>query len=215
MAIDNSKALDKQTQSSISPSAAVEMLKAGNQRFKANQPLQRDYDDQIEKTAHGQYPFAVVLSCIDSRVPAELIFDQGIGDIFSVRVAGNFVNDDVLGSIEYGCKVAGSKAVVVLGHASCGAIKGACDDVQLGHITGMLAKLKPAVNSVQEDGDRSSANADFVQRVVNMNIELTCDAIRAQSAVLREMEEQQEITIVGAMYDVKTGLVTFGDPSFA
>lgn len=212
MSIDNSKAQNKETQDSISPEQAIELLKLGNQRFLENSMLERSYEDQIQQTASGQYPFAVVLSCIDSRVPAELVFDQGIGDIFNVRVAGNFVNQDILGSIEYGCKVAGSKAVVVLGHASCGAVKGACDDVKLGHITGMLSKLKPAVEAVQEDGDRTSANPAFVQKVVDMNIHLTSEAIRTQSDVLREMEETGEITIVGAMYDVKTGEVTFSDP---
>lgn len=215
MSIDNSKAQNKETQDAISPGQAIELLKLGNQRFLGNSMLERTYEDQIQQTASGQYPFAVVLSCIDSRVPAELVFDQGIGDIFNVRVAGNFVNPDILGSIEYGCKVAGSKAVVVLGHASCGAVKGACDDVKLGHITGMLSKLKPAVEAVQEEGDRSSANSAFVQKVVDMNIRLTSEAIRTQSDVLREMEENGEITIVGAMYDVKTGKVSFSDPLLA
>ena len=215
MSIDNSKAQNKETQDAISPGQAIELLKLGNQRFLGNSMLERTYEDQIQQTASGQYPFAVVLSCIDSRVPAELVFDQGIGDIFNVRVAGNFVNPDILGSIEYGCKVAGSKAVVVLGHASCGAVKGACDDVNLGHITGMLANLKPAVEAVQEEGDRSSANSAFVQKVVDMNIRLTSEAIRTQSDVLREMEENGEITIVGAMYDVKTGKVSFSDPLLA
>ncbi|NND06875.1 MAG: carbonic anhydrase [Saprospiraceae bacterium] len=215
MSIDNSIAQNKESQDRISPDQAVELLKEGNKRFLADKGLARNYEDQIKATSSGQYPFAVVLSCIDSRVPAEIVFDQGIGDIFNVRVAGNFVNQDILGSIEYGCKVAGSKAVVVLGHASCGAVKGACDDVKLGHITGMLANLKPAVQAVEEDGDRTSANPEFVQKVVDMNIRLTSEAIRTQSDVLREMEENGEITIVGAMYDVKTGEVTFTDPPLA
>ena len=215
MSIDNSKAQNKETQDSISPQQAIELLQLGNKRFLENNMLERRYEDQVKQTATGQYPFAVVLSCIDSRVPAELVFDQGIGDIFNVRVAGNFVNQDILGSIEYGCKVAGSKAVVVLGHGSCGAVKGACDDVKLGHITGMLSNLKPAVEAVTEEGDRTSANPEFVQKVVDMNIRLTSEAIRTQSDVLREMEENGEITIVGVMYDVKTGKVIFSDPPLA
>jgi len=199
------------SQSAITPSDALDMLKAGNKRFLANQQEQRNLHDQIQATTGGQYPFAVVLSCIDSRVPVEVVFDQGIGDIFSARVAGNFVNTDILGSIEYGCKVAGSKLVMVLGHTSCGAVKGACDDVKLGNITSMLDKLKPAVQGVQtpEGTDRSSANGAFVQQVVYKNVELTIAQMKAESAVLSEMEANGEIEIVGAVYDIKSGAVDF------
>ncbi len=202
---------NKQTQAALSPAAALDMLKAGNQRFLDKDPAERDLHAQVNATSTGQFPFAAVLSCIDSRVPAEIVFDQGIGDIFSARVAGNFVNNDILGSIEYACKVAGSKVVVVLGHTSCGAVKGACDHVKLGLITQMLDKIMPAVDGVHtpEGTDRSSANADFVNQVVRKNVELTVENVSKQSTVLREMEEMGDIMIVGAIYDVKSGAVTF------
>lgn len=208
---DNSIALNADTQSRITPEAALEMLKKGNQRFLDGKPLNRDLHSQVKQTTGGQYPFAVILSCIDSRVPAETVFDQGIGDIFSVRVAGNFINPDVLGSIEYSCKVAGSKLVVILGHTACGAVKGACDDVKLGNITQMLDKLKPAVDAVETpDGtDRSSSNSDFVNKVVSRNVELSIDRLLAESPVLHDMKEAGEIEVVGAVYDVKDGKVTF------
>ncbi len=202
-------ALNKDTQSAISPSKALELLKEGNERFIGGNMVNRDLNLQVSQTSGGQWPFAVILGCIDSRVPAELVFDQGIGDIFNARVAGNFSNTDILGSIEYGCKVAGSKLVVVLGHEGCGAVKGACDNVELGNITPLLANLKPAVESVGESGDRSSANADFVSRVVSSNVDLTVADIRAQSPLLKEMEDNGEILIVGAVYDVASGKVTF------
>lgn len=202
-------AMNKETQSVITPEKALELLKEGNKRFTSGNMLNHDLNKQIRQTSGGQWPFAVVLGCIDSRVPIELVFDQGVGDVFSARVAGNFVNIDILGSIEYGCKVAGSKLVVVLGHEGCGAVKGACDDVQLGLITPLLSNLKPAVNSVSESGDRSSANGDFVSKVVSKNVELTVDDIRLKSSLLKEMEEDGDITIVGAVYDVGTGKVTW------
>jgi carbonic anhydrase len=202
---------NKKSQAAITPAKALQMLKEGNQRFLENKQENRNLHEQVEATQTGQYPYAVVLSCIDSRVPVEVVFDQGIGDIFTARVAGNFVNTDILGSVEYGCKVAGSKLVVVLGHTSCGAIKGACDDVRLGNITSMLSKLKPAVEGVKtaEGVDRSSANGDFVSRVVYKNVELTVAQMKAQSAVLSEMVDNEEIEIVGAVYDIKSGKVTF------
>lgn len=202
-------ALNADTQSAITPQKALELLKEGNARFLNKQMLDRDLNLQVSQTAGGQWPFAVVLGCIDSRVPNELVFDQGIGDIFSARVAGNFVNTDILGSIEYGCKVAGSKLVVVLGHEGCGAVKGACDGVELGNITALLANLKPAVDSVEESEDRSSANKDFVHKVVDSNVDLTVEDIRRQSLLLKEMEANGEIMIVGAVYDVATGKVSF------
>lgn len=202
-------ALNAETQKAITPQKALELLKEGNQRFLNKNQASRDLNLQVHQTSGGQWPFAVVLGCIDSRVPAELVFDQGIGDIFSARVAGNFVNIDILGSIEYGCKVAGSKLVLVLGHEGCGAVKGACDGVELGNITSMLANLQKAVDSVDESGDRSSANSDFVHKVVDSNVELTIEDIRNQSVVLKEMEAAGEIMIVGAVYDVKSGKVSF------
>lgn len=201
----------KETQAALSPEAALDLLKAGNKRFLDKDPAERDLHAQVHSTSTGQYPFAAVLSCIDSRVPAEIVFDQGIGDIFSARVAGNFVNADILGSIEYACKVAGSKVVVVLGHTSCGAVKGACDHVELGLITQMLDKIMPAVDGVQtaEGEDRSSTNLDFVNQVVRKNVELAVQNVTRLSTVLREMEAAGEILVAGAIYDVKSGAVTF------
>ena len=206
------KAHTKETQNSISPQEAVELLKQGNQRFIANKKANRNLLEQVEDTSSGQYPFATILSCIDSRVSSELIFDQGIGDIFSVRIAGNFVNEDILGSMEFACRLAGTKVIVVLGHTSCGAVKGACDDAKLGNLTTMLAKIKPAVEAVVEPSDkglRNSKNISFVNGVAKKNVELTIANIRKQSPVLRDMEDAGEIDIVGAMYDIKDGSVTF------
>ena len=206
------KAHTKETQNSISPKQAVELLKEGNQRFMANKKASRNLLEQVEDTSTGQYPFATILSCIDSRVSSELIFDQGIGDIFSVRIAGNFVNEDILGSMEFACRLAGTKVIVVLGHTSCGAVKGACDDAKLGNLTTMLAKIKPAVEAVNEPTDqslRNSKNIDFVNDVAKKNVELTIANIRKQSPVLQDMEDAGEIEIVGAMYDINDGSVTF------
>lgn len=206
------KAHTKETQGAMTPQSALQALKDGNQRFLNTSPVNRDLLEQVKDTQSGQYPFAVVLSCIDSRVPAEIVFDQGIGDIFSARVAGNIVNEDLLGSIEYGCKVAGSKLVVVLGHTGCGAVKGACDDVMLGNITPLLAKIRPSVAAVTEPSDpsqRTSANKTFVNDVVHKNVELTIENIHSHSAVLKEMEDNGEIQIVGAVYNVADGSVTF------
>lgn len=206
------KAQTLETQSAYTPNSAIEALKEGNQRFVSKNQINRDLLGQVSDTAGGQYPFAVVLSCIDSRVPVEIVFDQGIGDIFSARVAGNIVNEDLLGSIEYGCKVAGSKAVIVLGHTACGAVKGACDDVKLGNITPLLSKIRPAVKAVKEpesSADRTSANKQFVHDVVYKNVRMTMDEMRANSQVLTEMENGNEIVIVGAVYDVASGKVDF------
>ncbi len=189
---------------------ALARLKEGNARFVANRPVERNLMQQVRQTSGGQSPFAVVLGCIDSRVPPELVFDQGIGDIFSARIAGNFATGEILGSLEFACKVAGARLVLVLGHSNCGAIMGACDDVRLGHLTGMLSYLKPAVEAVPAaEGGRSSENASFVQQVAEKNVDLTVRAIKEQSPVLREMWEQEEIAIVGAMYDVESGVVSF------
>ena len=199
----------KDIQTKITPLAALQLLVEGNERFTKNSEWDRNLLTQVKETSSGQYPFAVVLSCIDSRVPAEKVFDQGIGDIFSIRIAGNFINDDILGSMEFACKVAGSKLIVVLGHSSCGAVKGACDNVELGNLTAMLSKIKPAVDAIEESGDRSSANPTFVQKVSDKNVELAIEQIKARSTVLNEMLESKQIEIVGGMYSVETGSVTF------
>lgn len=199
----------QETQAELTPAKALEILKEGNNRFIQNLKANRNLLQQVNETSNGQYPFAIILSCIDSRVPAELIFDQGLGDIFSVRIAGNFVNEDILGSMEFACKVAGSKLIVVLGHSSCGAVKGACDDVKLGNLTGLLSRIKPAIDAVEESGERSSANAEFVQKVADKNVDITIDQVREKSPVLSEMLDAGDIGIVGGMYDVESGQVTF------
>lgn len=208
---NNAVTQTKESQSSINGQMAKQMLMEGNARFVSQGFLNRDFQSQVQMTSTGQYPFAAVVSCIDSRIPTEIVFDQGIGDIFNARVAGNFVNDDILGSLEFACKLAGSKLIVVMGHTSCGAVKGACDDAKLGNLTQMLGKIKPAVEQTgTADGEaRDSSNLNFVNRVAEANVKLTIDAIRKQSPVLNEMEENGEIEITGAMYDVKTGSVNF------
>lgn len=206
----------RETQASMTPATALTILRDGNARFQSNLKANRNLLQQVNETRDGQWPFAIILSCIDSRTSIELIFDQGLGDVFSVRIAGNFVNDDILGSMEFACKVAGSKLVVVLGHSHCGAIKGACDDVKLGHLSGLLDKLKPAVKHVAGTalpGARSSGNEAFVQAVAEENVRLTMQNIRERSAVLRELLDQGAIDIVGGMYDVQTGAVDFLDAS--
>ena len=206
------KAYTKETQAALNPKIAIDLLKEGNSRFMSNTAVKRDLLDQVSDTSTGQYPFATILSCIDSRVSSELIFDQGIGDIFSARVAGNFVNEDILGSMEFACKLAGTKVIVVLGHTSCGAVKGACDDAKMGNLTKLIEKITPAVNAVSEPKDtslRNSKNLDFVDSVSKKNVELTIDRIHAESPILTEMENSGEIKIVGAMYDINTGAVNF------
>ena len=200
-----------ESQSATTSSQAIEMLKQGNVRFTSGSTTSRDYQSQVSQTAGGQYPLAAVVSCIDSRIPTEIVFDQGIGDIFNARIAGNFVNEDILGSLEFACKVAGAKAIVVMGHTSCGAIKGACDKAELGNLTQMLEKIMPAVDAIHtpEGADRSSANAEFVDAVAAKNVELTLAKIKENSPVLEEMIEANEIEIVGAMYDVASGKVSF------
>ena len=202
----------QKTQSELSPFTALELLKDGNQRFVENRQVGRSLLTQVQDTSAGQYPFATVLSCIDSRVSSELIFDQGIGDIFSVRIAGNFVNQDILGSMEFACKLAGTKVLVVLGHTSCGAVKGACDNAKLGNLTAMLEKITPAVNGVLEPTDltlRNSSNIEFVNEVAQKNVQLNIDRILNESPVLAEMQKAGEIEIVGGMYDISTGKVNF------
>ena len=202
----------KASQDAISPTKALELLQEGNQRFIAKQQVERDLNLQVDQTSTGQFPFATVLSCIDSRVPAELVFDQGIGDIFSVRIAGNFVNTDILGSMEFASKLAGTKLILVLGHTACGAVKGACDHAELGNLTAMLGNIAPAVEAITEPADaadRTSANIDFVNAVGTKNVELTIERIRQESPVLAEMEQAGDIQIVGGMYDIATGKVNF------
>ena len=209
--IDNRQAQTPESQASLSSQDALNLLIQGNDRFTTNAGINRDLHQQIEATTHGQYPFAAIVSCIDSRIPTEIVFDQGIGDIFNARIAGNFVNEDILGSLEFACKLAGAKIIVVMGHTSCGAVKGAVDQAQLGNLTQMLEKITPAVDAIATDPgeDRSSKNLDFVNRVSAKNVELTIDAIKKMSPVLNEMYEHQEIDIVGAMYDVSSGKVSF------
>lgn len=206
------KAHTKETQAIMTPEKSLQYLKEGNSRFQNNLKANRNLIEQVRDTSKGQFPFATILSCIDSRVSSELIFDQGIGDVFSVRIAGNFVNEDILGSMEFACKLAGTKLIVVLGHTACGAVKGACDDAKLGNLTAMLDKIKPAVVAVSEPKDinlRNSKNSEFVDNVSAKNVQLTIAKILDESDVLLDMQNKGEIMIVGAMYDIKTGAVTF------
>jgi len=204
------RTLNKETQSTISPQRALDILKEGNQRFVSNLKYNRNLLQQVNETRDGQWPFAVVLSCIDSRTSAELIFDQGLGDVFSVRIAGNIANEDILGSMEFACKVAGSKLIVVLGHTKCGAVKGACDHVEMGNLTALLSKLRPAVDDeTKTKTERSSKNNEFVENVATINVRRTVHAIMERSHILHEMIENGEIGICGGMYNVETGVVDF------
>jgi len=194
----------------MTPAQALDELKAGNARFVAGRPLARNLPADVKTTAPGQYPFAVVLSCLDSRQPIEIVLDQGIGDIFSARVAGNVLNDDILGSMEFACKVSGAKLIAVIGHTNCGAVKGAVDDVQLGNLTGLLAKIKPAMDAVPADVEpRTSKNSEYVDQVARANVRLVMKEIRDRSPILREMLDKGEIGLVGGMYDLSTGEVHF------
>ncbi|PCJ92817.1 MAG: carbonic anhydrase [Flavobacteriaceae bacterium] len=202
----------KETQATMTPQKSLQYLKEGNIRFQNNLKANRNLLEQVNDTSEGQFPFATILSCIDSRVSAELVFDQGLGDVFSVRIAGNFVNQDILGSMEFACKLAGTKLVVVLGHTKCGAIKGACDNAKLGNLTAMLENIKPAVNAVKSPQDinlRNSSNLEFVNEVSEKNVSLTIDRILKESNVLAEMQDNNEILIIGAMYDINSGEVKF------
>ena len=200
----------KETQASLTPEMAFQILKDGNERFTNNLKVNRNLLQQLNETSKEQYPFAVVLSCIDSRTSAELIFDQGFGDLFSIRIAGNIINEDILGSMEFACKIAGAKIVVVLGHSGCGAIKGACDDIKLGNLTTLIGKLKPAMAHVQEPtANRNSMNLEFVEKVAAANVCLTIANIKHRSEILREMQANNEIAIVGGMYEIQTGSIKF------
>lgn len=206
------KAHTRETQATMTPQKSLQYLKEGNIRFQNNLKANRNLLEQVNDTSEGQFPFATILSCIDSRVSAELIFDQGLGDIFSVRIAGNFVNQDILGSMEFACKLAGTKLVVVLGHTKCGAVKGACDNAKLGNLTAMLDNIKPAVNAVKlpkEASLRNSSNIEFVDNVSEKNVNLTIERIMKESDVLAEMQNNNEILIIGAMYDINSGEVKF------
>lgn len=206
------KAHTRETQATMTPAKSLQYLKEGNERFQNNLKANRNLLEQVNDTSDGQFPFATILSCIDSRVSAELVFDQGLGDIFSVRIAGNFVNEDILGSMEFACKLAGTKLIVVLGHTACGAVKGACDGAKMGNLTKLIEKITPAVEAVKEPSDvskRNSKNTEFVDEVAKTNVQLTIDRIHTESPILSEMEKNGEIKIVGAMYDINTGAVTF------
>jgi carbonic anhydrase len=206
------KTLTAEQQARITPDQAVQLLRDGNKRFVENTKINRNLMEQVNQTSDGQYPFATILSCIDSRVSAELVFDQGIGDIFSIRIAGNIVNKDILGSMEFASKVAGTKAIVVLGHTNCGAVKGACDGVELGNLTHLLDKITPAMDLIDDPKEaslRNSKNIDFVDAVANANVDRTVDMIRKNSPILAEMERAGAIKIVSGMYDIQTGVVTF------
>ncbi|WP_442591843.1 carbonic anhydrase family protein [Pedobacter sp. AW31-3R] len=200
----------KETQSSLTPDLALEILKEGNERFVNNLKANRNLLQQVNETSAGQFPFATILSCMDSRTSAELIFDQGLGDIFSIRIAGNVLNDDILGSMEFATKVVGTKIIVVLGHTKCGAIVGACNNVKMGNLTGLLEKVMPAIESEQVTlVDRNGSNASFVNNVSELNVKLTIDRIRKESQIVQELEEQNAIKILGALYDVDNGKVDF------
>ncbi|GAB3203773.1 carbonic anhydrase [Pontibacter aydingkolensis] len=204
----------KETQAQLTPAKAIEILVEGNKRFVNNQKADRNLLQQVKETSTGQYPFAIILSCIDSRTSSELIFDLGMGDIFNARIAGNIVNEDILGSMEFACKVAGSKLIVVLGHTKCGAVKGACDHVELGNLTGLVKKIEPSVNSVETEGEKNSSNSEFVEKVAEANVHRMLDEIQEKSSILKEMIEKGEIGIIGGMYDVETGEVDFYEQTF-
>lgn len=209
------KAHTHETQSTITPERALEFLKEGNQRFVNNLKANRDLLEQVNATREGQWPFAVILSCIDSRTSAELIFDQGLGDVFSIRIAGNFVNQDILGSMEFGCNVAGSKLVVVLGHTKCGALKGGLDAAKIeglgmDNLNHLINHFDPIIKEVMEDGEeRSSANSSLLERLNHQNVKSAIDDIRKQSSTLRKLEQDGKIKIIGANYDVETGVVSW------
>jgi len=209
LAASLSNSLTKEQRDSLTPGQVIEELKKGNERFRSGKMASRDYLGQKRSSAAGQYPAAVVLGCLDSRVPAEIIFDVGIGDTFIGRVAGNVVNDDMLGSMEFACAVSGAKVVLVLGHTACGAVKGAIDDVVLGNLTGLLARVKPAIPATKFDGDKSSKNASYVDAVAQTNVVLGLAEIRRRSPILQELEKKGSIKIQGAMYDLATGMVQF------
>ncbi|MBL8008120.1 MAG: carbonic anhydrase [Ignavibacteria bacterium] len=200
----------KKSLENLTPELAIEILKKGNERFINNIKAHRNLLQQINETSDRQFPFAAILSCIDSRTSAELIFDQGLGDIFSIRIAGNILNEDILGSMEFACKIAGSKLILVLGHTNCGAIIGACNEISIGHFTSLLNKIKPSIESEKETViNRNGNNNRFVENVTVNNVKYTVDEIRKRSSILTELESENKIKIVGGIYDVETGKVLF------
>jgi carbonic anhydrase len=202
----------KETQTSLTPEKALQILKEGNERFINNLKANRNLLQQVNETSTGQFPFATILSCIDSRTSAELIFDQGLGDIFSIRIAGNILNEDILGSMEFATTVVGTKIIVVLGHTRCGAIVGACNHVEMGNLTTLLNKIQPAIFNEQETKEnRTGSNENFVNNVTSINVQLTIERIRRESPIIAELEAQQHIKIVGGIYDVESGKVTFNE----
>ncbi|HEY0668655.1 MAG TPA: carbonic anhydrase family protein [Sphingobacteriaceae bacterium] len=204
------KTLTKEMQTALTPSKAIELLKDGNKRFVNNLKINRNLLQQVNETSDGQHPFAVILSCIDSRTSAELIFDQGLGDIFSVRIAGNVLNEDILGSMEFACKVAGAKVIAVLGHSKCGAIKGACDGVELGNLSILLEKIQPAIQAETTISvNRNASNSEYVEKVAALNVVMTMDQILERSPVLKDMIDANEVAIIGGMYNVDSGIVQF------
>jgi carbonic anhydrase len=202
-------ALTKEERDRMTPGQVIEELKKGNERFRAGKMLAHDYLAQKRSVATGQFPAAVVLGCLDSRAPAEIIFDTGIGDTFNGRIAGNVVNDDLLGSMEFACAVAGAKVVLVFGHTACGAVKGAIDDVEMGNLTGLLARIKPAITATKFDGEKSSKNVAYVDAVARTNVVLALGNIRRRSPILEDLEKNGSIQIAGGMYDLATGMVEF------
>ena len=204
------KTLTKELQAAITPEMALKLLKEGNHRFMNNLKANRNLLEQANETSDGQHPFAIILSCIDSRTSAELIFDQGLGDIFSVRIAGNIINEDILGSMEFACKVAGAKIIAVLGHTKCGAVKGACDHIEMGNLTALLSKIQPAVHDEKTElENRNSNNNVFVEKVAVINVKRTVQAVVARSPILKEMLAKGEIKLVGGIHEISTGEVTF------
>jgi len=201
--------LTKERRDRMTPAQVIDELKKGNERFRAGKMLPHDYRDQQRSSAAGQFPAAVVLGCVDSRAPAEVIFDVGIGDTFNARIAGNVVNDDLLGSMEFACAVAGAKVVLLFGHTACGAVKGAIDDVEMGNLTGLLARIKPAIGATTFSGDKSSKNAAYVDAVARTNVRLGIENVRRRSPTLEALEKKGAIQIVGGMYDLVTGAVDF------
>ena len=204
-----SSSLTKEERDRMTPDQVIAEMKKGNERFRAGKMVPHDYLAQKRSSASGQFPAAVVLGCVDSRAPAELLFDVGIGEAFNARIAGNVVNDDLLGSMEFACAVAGAKAVVVFGHTACGAVKGAIDDVEMGNLTGLLARIKPAISATTFDGEKSSKNAAYVDAVARTNVVVALDNIRRRSPILADLEKKGSIRVAGAMYDMTTGKVEF------
>jgi carbonic anhydrase len=203
------RSLSKEQRDRMTPEQVMQDLKTGNERFRTGRMVSHDYLHQKRATAAGQFPAAALLGCIDSRTPAEILFDAGIGEMFCARIAGNIIDDDLLGSLEFSCAVAGAKVILLFGHTACGAIKGAIDDVELGHLTGLLGRIKPAISATAFHGERSSANPAYVNAVAQTNVRLGVEAIRLRSRVLADLEKSGSLRIVGAMYDLRTGTVEF------